>query len=251
MYPVTDHRTPMAKTETGTDHAVTEVEFSFSDPDYPFVGASEAESCRVTLEEIVPRGDDGYAEFFSVVGADPERIVSLAAEHESVEPRVLNRHDDGALFEFLVAGSCPAMALAERGALPRTVEGIEGTGRIVAEIPAHYEAPDVVAGFLEEFSDAELVGKRQKEYSTPLFSHRELDDILQNSLTVKQREALEAAHEAGYYEWPRDTTGEEVAADIGISPATFHEHLRTAERTLVATLFEAPGAGGRESASPP
>lgn len=51
---------------------------------------------------------------------------------------------------------------------------------------------------------------------------------------------LAAAHDAGYYDWPRGTTAEELAADPGVSSATLHKHLRAAERKLVAVFFETP-----------
>lgn len=49
---------------------MVELEFSFDDLAYPFVGASAAENCTVELEALVPRGEGAYAEFFSVRGAD-------------------------------------------------------------------------------------------------------------------------------------------------------------------------------------
>jgi len=44
---------------------------------------------------------------------------------------------------------------------------------------------------------------------------------------------------SGYFEWPRDRSGEEVAASLGITQSTFNNHLRTAERKLLARLFDA------------
>lgn len=80
--------------------SVVQLEFEVTDPSYPFVGASKAEQCRFLLEELIPRGDGTHAEFFSVTGGDPNRILELATEHETAEPRLLERHEDGGLFEF-------------------------------------------------------------------------------------------------------------------------------------------------------
>jgi predicted DNA binding protein len=49
---------------------------------------------------------------------------------------------------------------------------------------------------------------------------------------------LTSAYYAGYFEWPRANTAEEVADSLGISPATLHEHLRTAERKLLEQVCE-------------
>lgn len=57
-------------------------------------------------------------------------------------------------------------------------------------------------------------------------------------LTDRQREVLEHALEHGYFEWPRRTTSEELATDLGITRATYLEHLRKAERTLLPSALE-------------
>jgi predicted DNA binding protein len=65
--------------------------------------------------------------------------------------------------------------------------------------------------------------------------------VIEGDLTDRQRAAIEAAYHAGFFEWPRDASGEELAASFGISPSTFHQHLRTAERKVLdALLSDAP-----------
>jgi len=62
-------------------------------------------------------------------------------------------------------------------------------------------------------------------------------------LTDRQREALEAAYRAGYFDWPRESTAEEVADALDITAPTLHGHLRKAERTVVGRLFGTDGGG--------
>lgn len=225
---------------------VTRVEFSLSDTSYPFVAASADEGCRVMLEEFIPRGGETYAEFFAATGADPDRILSAASAHGSVEARLLRGYDDGGLFEFQVDGGCPAVFLSERNALPRDVFAVDGEGRLVAEIPSTEDAADIVDRFLEEHPDGELVAKRDQPYVTPMFGHREYRHAVDERLTDRQQEVLATAHGAGYYDWPREITGEDLAAELGVSPATFHKHLRAAERKLIALCFEAPDASAED-----
>jgi predicted DNA binding protein len=59
-----------------------------------------------------------------------------------------------------------------------------------------------------------------------------------DELTDRQREALEAAYRAGYFEWPRESSAEEVAGTLDISRPTFQGHLRKAEDAVLAALFE-------------
>ncbi|MFC6756308.1 helix-turn-helix domain-containing protein [Halomicroarcula sp. GCM10025894] len=42
----------------------------------------------------------------------------------------------------------------------------------------------------------------------------------------------------GFFDWPRDVSGEELAESMGICPSTFHQHLRAGERKLLEAIFE-------------
>ena len=62
--------------------------------------------------------------------------------------------------------------------------------------------------------------------------------MLLGRFTEKQRAALETAYFAGYFDWPRTATGEEVADLLGIAAPTLANHLCAAERKLLGVLFE-------------
>lgn len=226
---------------------VVVVEFSLTDPEYPFVGLSAAENCRVSLERMLPRGEGEYAEFFSVLGADIERVLELAQTNDQVEPTLIEQYDDGGLFEFTVGGFCPARSLAERGAIPRTVESDDGRGSIVAEIPATESVTEVIDTFLDEHPTAELVSKRTTDRLTPLFTQEELQQALEKRLTPRQREVLTTAYDLGYYDPDDGATGEEISDELGISPPTVSQHLKAAERKLVSILLETDLQGGSRS----
>lgn len=59
-------------------------------------------------------------------------------------------------------------------------------------------------------------------------------------LPTRQREALETAYELGYYDIPRTATRDAVASALGCAPSTASEHLRKAERGVVATFLDRP-----------
>lgn len=58
-----------------------------------------------------------------------------------------------------------------------------------------------------------------------------------DALTDRQREVLEAAHEAGYYDVPRSASTAAVAAALDLDPSTVAEHLQRAEHNLIASLL--------------
>jgi hypothetical protein len=55
-------------------------------------------------------------------------------------------------------------------------------------------------------------------------------------LTDRQREAVAAAVECGYYDSPREGTVAEVAAALDVAPGTAAEHLRKAEAAVMGDL---------------
>jgi len=57
-------------------------------------------------------------------------------------------------------------------------------------------------------------------------------------LTECQRAALEAAHDLGYFDHPKRANATEVAAEIGISRATFLQHLAAAQSKLLAMVLD-------------
>ena len=57
-------------------------------------------------------------------------------------------------------------------------------------------------------------------------------------LTDRQRAAVAAAVDCGYYDSPRAGTVEDVAVELGIAPGTAAEHLRKAEATVMGQSVE-------------
>jgi predicted DNA binding protein len=56
-------------------------------------------------------------------------------------------------------------------------------------------------------------------------------------LTGRQRQALITAYSLGYYDVPRKVSSEEVSRHLNMDKSTFVEHLRKAERKIVAQVI--------------
>src|SRR5438874_12398433 len=129
---------------------------------------------------------------------EEESVASLAAEIAHVLPPI--RWQRG---EALIT------LLLEDGADPRTV--------------------------LDRFPEARLVSKRRPvgrqgaigALSSPLFLPK---------LTETQARALLAAFDAGYYEFPRHVTTEDVTLSLGIARSTFEQHLNRAEHHVIRAM---------------
>lgn len=227
----------MTTSASRSDDGIVELEFAVTEPAYPFVAIAQAEDCQITLEKQLPRGNGLYAEYFSVVGAEPEGILAELDSGEIHDARVLADEEQHCLVEIVVRDGCPARDLAVQGATPTAVEGSPDGGRIVAQVLPE-DDPGTVVDEIEKEHAVELVAKRTRDKPTPLLSDSELQNAILDRLTDRQREVLYTAHEEGYYERPRAKTGEEIARELGISPTTFQEHVRSAERKIVKFLVE-------------
>ncbi len=63
---------------------------------------------------------------------------------------------------------------------------------------------------------------------------------LADRLTDRQQEVLEVGYYAGFFEWPRETSGDELADLMGVTPATVHHHLRHGQQKLLAAFIDRP-----------
>jgi hypothetical protein len=122
---------------------------------------------------------------------------------------------------------CPH--LLEQGFVHRTPGRIEG-GREYWDVCYEGERSDIEDRIdtITERTGAEIRIRRIRSTEHDTKPVRRLD-----VLTGSQREAFKLARENGYYEWPREASTRELAAEMGVSKTTFLEHLRKAESKLL------------------
>lgn len=226
--------------ESQSTHSSTEVRFRVADSELFFVRASGIADCKVTLAKMTQRSDGGLLEYFTVEGAPIEQILSVAADEPAIDSaRVVREDGNEALCEFIISGPCIGETLADAGAVVREVVAVQGTGRVIADVPAHAETAEVI-GQVRTRHDAELLARCERARPMPEFTRREFRTRLTNLLTERQLEALRTAYASGYFSWPRESTAEECADALGIAQPTFAQHIRTAQAKLFVELFDTP-----------
>ncbi len=234
-----------------TADAVLELELSCEDGPSPLVALSAAADCRLTLDGLVPAGGRGLLAYCSVEGGEPAAVREAAADAPGVEgARAIGdgagpagggagARDDEGVVELSLAGGSLLAPLVAYGAnvTDATAEG--GRCRITAEVATDADVRELVERVQRDVPAAELVRKRELE--RPLTDVGSLPTDSVADLTDRQREAIEAAYRAGYFDWPRDSTAEEVAESMDISPPTLHHHLRKAQSKLLTRVLEPGG----------
>jgi PAS domain-containing protein len=218
------------KTRLLAADAVVEVTLSSRD-DAELVDLAARTGATLSLDGIVPT-EEHLLTYLSVTDADPDAVVEAATDASEVrgaravgEDRVELALDDGTF---------PA-ALVECGANLRTLRVTGREMRAVAELASGSDVRTMLARARADL-DVRLESKR--EVGHPVDRADVLPGDALSDLTDRQREALEAAYRAGYFEWPRDSTAEEVAEAMDVSAPTLHSHLRKAERKLLDRVLE-------------
>jgi PAS domain S-box-containing protein len=216
----------------------TELEFDTADDGLFMIRGSDRTNSEIQLERTVRRSGGSFSIFYRVDGVEPSDVVELATAAPSVERAQVISSDDEEPRGLLdvTAPTWFGSVFTEHGAIVREATAENGSGEIVVEAPRGADVRSLVEGFQERYPDSDLAAQRQRERT--IRSLFELQDILREQVTDRQWEALETAYSAGYFAWPRETSGEEVAELIGVTQPTFNKHLRTAEQAAFQLLLE-------------
>jgi PAS domain S-box-containing protein len=216
--------------------AVVEVEFEIYDGEGFFARVPREEGGVFTLDGVTMTSDGSFVYFMTVDGLDPDRVLERAQDaHDVSGARLVNEHEDGNLFEFVYTGPSPLQELADRGGTLRDAKFTANGGRSVVELPRNVDVRSAVESIQDSMSGTEVVARRERE--RPERTVEEFRSTLEDDLTERQRSALDAAYYAGFFEWPRESTGEEVSESLGVSAPTFHQHLRVGNRKLVSAFL--------------
>lgn len=209
------------------DDAV-ELTLASSDDRSPLVRAASSDA-RVSMSAAVPGPENRELYYLTVTGEDPAGAVERARATEGVErARVAREAEDGWLVELAVTGPSLTRALADTGAHVAGATAADGRVELCAELPLSADVRRTLRTARTAFPDLELLAKRTVERPASA-GHSAGPD----RLTERQRAVLQAAYHGGYFDWPRASTAQELAATMGVSDVTFHKHLRRAEEKLL------------------
>ncbi|WP_251341755.1 bacterio-opsin activator domain-containing protein [Haloplanus halophilus] len=211
------------------------IELRFTVVNHPLVDLAERLDCRLAYAGSVA-DRDRPASLFELSDATGAAVREAAATTEVEVHAVLTEGETGCLIELSVAGAELWTLLADHGADLRDLVVADGTARITVGVARESLARSLAEALTERFADADLVG----------YSHREERDEprqafvarLREDLTERQYAALVRAYSGGFFEWPHETTGDELAAGMGVCRSTFHEHLRAAQRKVFGALLD-------------
>ena len=216
---------------------ITAVEFHTAAAADVLASTSAAVACELTLESTVPVSADAARWFLTVTGAGPQAVADALTDTEAVGSfRVVETRADGCTVSVRATGGSIVHALSVRGAQIREATAAAGSVRVAADFPEGTAIRQVADDLRRAYTGTRLTSKESTTRGARTESA--LREDVTSRLTDRQFAALSAAYHSGYFDWPRDSTAEEVADAMDVSSPTFHNHLRKAERTIFDALFE-------------
>lgn len=212
---------------------VLDVQFAYED-DTPLVVLGQTLGRTLGLDGIVA-GEKGLLCFLRVSGASAQETLAAAGETDGVgDVRLIRSDNDGVTVELHLAERSPLLVLAERGATITDLT-VDGTATVACELSPEADVRALRDDLRTQFPSVELRSKRERQVTREDPGPR---GALAEQLTDRQRSVLLAAYHAGYFEWPRESTAEDLADSMDVSAPTFHNHLRKAQQTLLQEILD-------------
>lgn len=184
----------------------------------------------VEIERVVAHEPDRIMPLFWTRGDGHAEFEDAAADDPSVENITkLDESDDAVLYRSEWVRNVETIAYA-----------YTETGATIMEATGQNERWNVQMRFDDEASLSTFQGYLDEhgyEFDLNALYRQHKSMTGHRAVTALQREALLCALEAGFYNVPRDSTMDDVAADLGISQQALSKRLRRGYRNLIESTL--------------
>jgi PAS domain S-box-containing protein len=215
--------------------AVTRVEFEVDDETFVLSRLAREAECTLSYQGGVQQTTDGSYVFVTVDDASIDTVEAVASGLVGVDDvRRISADGDSGVLRLGVTQPFLALELAEHGAIVREATADPTTTRLTVDVPDSIDVRTITQLVSETFAGVELRSKQTLDQA----AEHDIYGKFLSDLTDRQIEVVQTAYYSGFFESPRDNTGEDVAATLDISAPAFYQHIRTVQRKLFRTLFE-------------
>lgn len=216
-----------------TADRVTEIEVTVDDPGDPLARLAAGVRSSLHLEGTVTR-DDGTTAFATI--PDPAGdVATVATELTGVQSARAIGDSDANLYEVCLDEQCLAATVAEHGGRLRSLSVEDGRADIRVELPPTARVREFVDG-LDRYGDTRL--RTRRTLTRPDRGEGGFRAALRDRLSERQDQMLRTAYLSGFFEWPRTTTGEEVAESFDVTQPTVNRHLRVGMRKCLELVYD-------------
>ena len=215
--------------------SMTRTEFEIDDPTFVLSRLAREADCTLTYQGGLERTTDGSYVFVTVEDADVDEVADIAAASTAVDGvQRISGDRDGGVLQLELAEPFLAPELADHGVVFREATADAEATVLTIDVPEGLDVRTVSELVRQTFPSVTLRRKRTVQRT----DERDLHAAVIDSLTHRQLEVVQTAYYSGFFESPRQHTGEEIAEMLGFSPAAFYQHIRAVQRKLFSALFE-------------
>lgn len=214
---------------------VVELELGLHDPDTPLLRSVRAAGGEFTLDGAFQRDEGTLRVFFSFSGDTDALEAACDTEPDIGDLRVVADGEEGTRYECVMLGRGLLSTVVDHGGLPRELR-VEDEVTLVVELPADRDVREFTETVAERFPSASVLAHRQRD--RPLQTASGFRQQLEDRLTERNLEVVTQAYYSGFFEWPRENSGADVADALDISQPTFNRHIRNAQQVLFELLVD-------------
>ncbi|OVE83620.1 hypothetical protein B2G88_14405 [Natronolimnobius baerhuensis] len=191
----------------------------------------------VTYEGLGSVSADRTVLFVELSGVDIDAVETTLETLVAVtDYRQIRATDETCLVELTVAGDTLASRLVRYGGSPRSITADGAMTTVSVDVPIGTDVREFIEMLRDHYATVDLQSQRHVERETQ--TRQELVTSLFEPLTERQLEVLRTAYLAGFFEWPRESTGEDIAEMLEVTQPTVNRHLRVGQQQLLAQLFD-------------
>jgi predicted DNA binding protein len=221
--------------ETLLTDSVTEIDLRIPASNAPLLRMARAVEGDLTVEETVRQSDGRTLLYVTVRNAT--RDIDVIETVSAVERVSLVSDGEGeSLVEVHVSGPTVPTSLTDHGGAVHELDVDDSKIHARLGLTHDVDVREFVETLEQTYPGTELLARRRCERSVETQS--DFSGRVEEALTDRQLEALHTAYLAGYFAWPRESSGQEVATSLGIAQSTFTRHLRVSEQKLLSLLFD-------------
>lgn len=221
-----------------TSRQISEVSFRIGCDQFylnNIVRGDARDAYETIVVESVVQSADSVVEFLRIDGPAPEQLIDQIAAHETVVSVTTEEDCAATRLRVEVADRTLGGVLQELGVRLKQIVVENGAAEATVQMPVERDQEAVLDRLGQQYNVESMTALTNKTVQPQTNSLQPLETA---DLTEKQRQALETALEAGYFDQPRLNSASEIAEMLGVSHSTLLQHLRTAQRKVFTKMAD-------------
>lgn len=189
---------------------------------------------EIAVHEVGESDSAGVRHMLRVDDVPAAKVVETAETHPGVSDIVELAESERETL-LLMTGSAERISepVTETGGNVRSMRCKSGELQVVAEFPSRLTLNRALERLTERVDGVEVHSIVELHRADQRPSAPQLDEV-----TRKERQALETAYFSGFFDRPQQQTAGDIAEALGVARTTFLRHVRSAERKLLARLYD-------------